>query len=114
MPDALPYDSNTVFVFTRGAETISARAVGAVPLGDRSRVVLIDAAERYFVVEVSSDRFITVVAGPVTGAEALHAAECVISGITSHRSVSGLVQLLAVGLLISNLPQPGEAAPCGT
>ena len=108
----LPFTADTVFVFEQGSEMITAQPVGALPLGGRTRVVLLDTAERYFVVEVSADRVITdVVAGPVTGADALHAAECVVSGITSHRPVSALVQILAVGLIASTLAQgEGRAA----
>ena len=108
---ALPFNADTIFTFAIGSEGIVARPVGALPLGDRTRVVLLDTAERYFVVEVDATRFISVVAGPVTGADALHAAECVVSGITSHRPVSALVQLLAVGLIASTLAQGEGGAP---
>lgn len=105
MPDILPFNADTVFVFGRGGESITARPVGALPQGGRTRVVVLDAFERYFVVEVDPEHYLTVVAGPVTGAEALYAAECVISGVTSHRPVSALVQLLAVGLIAKTLAQ---------
>ena len=111
MPD-LPFNADTVFRFRLGDEEITALPVGALPLAGRTRVVLLDTAERYFVVEIDAGgAFTDVVAGPVTGADALHAAECVISGVTNHRPISALVQLLAVGLIANTLVQgEGRAA----
>ncbi|BAE49255.1 hypothetical protein [Paramagnetospirillum magneticum] len=101
---ALPFTAETVFRFRDGRDEIAATAVGALGLPGRSRVVLIDTAERHWVVEVSADgRMTQVVAGPITGGEALHAAEKVIAGIPDHGSATALVQMLAVGLVASTL-----------
>ena len=108
---ALPFTADTVFAFPHGAESVTAHAVGALSLAGRTRVVLLDTAERYFIAEMVSDHSMQVVGGPFTGADALHAAECVIGGVANHRPISALVQLLAVGLVASTIAQAeGRAA----
>lgn len=109
--NGLPFNADTVFRFRQGREDIAAQAVGVLDLGARSRVVLLDTAERHWVVEVDpKGALTTVVAGPVTGAEALHAAECIIAGVPDHGSVSHLVKVLAIGLVTQALQAQRRAA----
>lgn len=102
----LPFNSDTVFVL---AEGVAARAVGFIPCRAGTRVVLQDTAEAFWVVEMDASRFTKVLAGPVTAEQALHAAELVVSGDPDHHSVSGLVNMLAIGLVVRALAD-GRAA----
>lgn len=107
---ALPFNAATVFRWQMGREEIAAQAIGAIEIGGHTRVVLMDAGERHWVVELAGDKLTEIVAGPVTGAQALHAAELVVAGIKDHGSVSALVTTLAVGLVARNLAQAREVA----
>lgn len=97
---ALPFTGDTIFRWSEGREEIAAQAIGAIDIGGRSRVVLMDTTERHWVAEVTGDgRLTEIVAGPVTGEQALHAAELVVSGIKDHGSATRLVNILALGLV---------------
>jgi len=97
---ARPFTADTVFRWQMGREEIAAQAIGVIDVGGRARVVLMDTAERHWVVVVTPDgRMTEIVAGPVTGTQALHAAELVVAGIKDHGSVSALVTTLALGLV---------------
>ena len=97
----------TVF---RPAEGVAARAVGAIPCRTGTRVVLQDTTEAHWVVELdAAGRLTEVLAGPVTAEQALHAAELVVSGVPDHHSVAGLVNILAIGLVMRALAD-GRAA----
>ena len=96
----LPFDGNTVFIIRKPNEEIVAWAIGSFNHRDGVRVVLMDTAERHWVVEVDEKGDISaIIGGPVTGGQALHAAEKVVAGISDHGSVSELVNTLALGLV---------------
>jgi len=100
MMDALPFDAATVFRWQIGRQEIAATAIGAFQAAGRTRAVLIDTADRHWLAQVSSDgRLVEIVAGPVTGEQAVHAAECICAGIGDHGSVSALVNILALALV---------------
>ena len=96
----IPYTADTIFRWSMGREEIVAHAVGAIALGGRSRAVLMDSCERHWLAQITEDgKIIEIMAGPVTGEEALHAAELVVSGIRDHGSATRLVNILALGLV---------------
>lgn len=110
---ALPFTADTVFRWQIGREEIAAQAIGAIEFGGAARVVLLDTAERHWVGVVSTDGTLTeIVAGPVTGDQALHAAELVVAGIKDHGSVTALVTTLAIGLLARTCTT-GNQPDCG-
>lgn len=97
---ALPFNAETIFRWQTGKEEVAARAIGALDQGDHSRVVLLDTTDRHWVAKVSANgKLQAVISGPVNGADALHAAMLVISGVETHSSVSGLVNTLALALV---------------
>jgi hypothetical protein len=97
---ALPFTGDTIFRWQIGREEVAAQAIGAIAVAGRSRVVLLDTAERHWLAAVTDEgRLTEIIAGPVTGAQALHAAELVVAGIKDHGSATGLVNLLALGLV---------------
>lgn len=109
---ALPYNGDAVFAWMSGTEEVSARPVGAIEIGGRSRVVLLDAFDRHWVAEVGANgQTFEICSGPVTGAQALHAAELVVAGIRDHGSATALVNTLAIGL-VARICTEQEAAPC--
>lgn len=109
--NALPFSGDTVFRWQIGREEITAQAIGAIDLGGRARVVLMDTAERHWVAEVTDDgRLTEIVAGPVTGSDALHAAECVVAGVRDHGSATRLVNILALGLVAQTIATAAREA----
>lgn len=92
--------AGTTFRWTDDHGDVVARPLAQRQMTDgRTRVVLIDAAERLFVADFGGNGAAgLVVAGPVTAAEALAKAEAVIAGGLDHGSVTTLVTTLAVGL----------------
>lgn len=89
-----------------GGVEVTARPCGMIALHRGGRVVLIDAADRHYVGEVDCHGQLTaIVAGPVTGAQALEAAERVIAGI-DHGSVSQALSALAIGLVVATVARP--------
>lgn len=109
--NAIPFNSATVFRWNVGKEEVAAHAIGAFPAGSSYRLVLMDTSDRHWVIEVDKDgRLVEVVAGPVTGEQALAAAELVVSGQDLHGSVSNLINMLAIGMVAASCGQ--EAKPC--
>ena len=98
---ALPYSAETVFRWRHGRDEIAATAIAAFDRSHgRSRAVLTDASGRHWLAEIGADGALTrLVAGPISVPEALHAADMIVAGIADHRSVTGLVVVLAVGLV---------------
>lgn len=102
----LPFTSATVFRWQIGHEDVAGQAIGAITHGGRTRVVLMDTCDRHWLAEVGGDgRLTKIVAGPVTGDQALHAAELIVAGIKDHGSVSALITTLALGLVVSTCRQ---------
>jgi len=98
--NALPFTGDTIFRWTDSAGEIAAMPVARIG----QRAVLLDTEDRYFVADVKADgRMFELVCGPVTVEESLHAAECVIGGLTSHLPVSTLVNKLAIGLVAQTI-----------
>ena len=98
MTAAFPLEADTIYRWRVGREEVAAQAIGAIAACDRSRVVLLDTAERHWLAEVSGGHM-EIVAGPVTGDEALRAAMMVVAGIADHGSVTAQVTTLAIGLV---------------
>lgn len=86
----------------KGGEIV-AQPVGMIALNKGARVVLIDTAERHFLGEVDqAGALVRLVAGPVTGAQALETAERVIAGV-DHGSVAEALSTLALGLVVNTI-----------
>jgi len=93
---ALPFTGNTVFRWQQDGEEIAATMVATVAVKAGFRVVLLDTADRYHLVEVARDGGIArAIIGPVTGTEALQATERAIAGV-DHGSVARQVAVLAI------------------
>lgn len=103
MMGALPFDAATDFRWEVGGAQIAARAIGAFSGPAGLRAVLMDSADHYWLANVSKDgRLMEIAAGPVTAEQAVHAAECICSGIHDHGSTTALVNILALGLVVQS------------
>ena len=87
---------NAYVQFDHSGQAVSAMVVATLTMNGRSRVILIDTSDRHWVIE---DTTLKVVAGPITGAQALHAAESLLAGVQDHGSVAKLVNELALGVV---------------
>lgn len=86
----------------KGGEIV-AQPVGMIALNKGARVVLIDTEDRHFLGELDqAGSLVRIVAGPVTGAQALEAAEKVLAGV-DHGSVAEALSTLAIGLVVNTL-----------
>lgn len=93
----------------KGGDVV-AQPVGMIQMKAGARVVLIDTAERHFLAEVNqTGELLRIIAGPVTGSEALDAAERVIAGV-DHGSVAELLSTLALGVVVQAIDAQRRAA----
>jgi len=89
----------TLYRWPEGREQVLARPIAYVGVREGWRVLARDGAERLHVLDVDAAGAAHLVAGPVTLAEAMDAADRVVAGVADHGSVTTLVQTLAVGML---------------
>lgn len=102
---------NRVYRWRDTGGEIVAQTVGMIALNKGARVVLIDTTDRHFLAEVdTAGALVRVVAGPVTGAQALEAAERVLAGV-DHGSVADALSTLAIGLVVNTLGLGREVLP---
>ena len=106
---AAPFTAQTVFQFRAGRDEIAATAVACVALHKGWRVVLLDTAERFHLVELDpAGNLRRHVAGPVTGLECYQAAERALAGV-DHGAVAAQVNALAIGV-VAGIVGVGRAA----
>jgi hypothetical protein len=96
---AQPFTADTVYRWERNGIAHAGQIVAAMPLKTTWRVVLMDTAEAHWVGDISADGEFSIRSGPVTGAEALDAAQRILCGVRDRGSVSGTTHVLAVALV---------------
>ena len=94
-----PFTADTVYLFSAGGAEVAASPVATIRLTKGWRVVLLDTADSFHLVELTeAGAFRRLVAGPVTGLECYQAAERTLAGV-SHGSVTTQVNALAIGVI---------------
>ena len=102
---------DTIFRFTSGTQQVVAKPIATLICKGKNRVVLMDTAERHWVIALDDNCNIgKIITGPLTGAQALHEAESIVAGVADHGSVANLVNELALGVIILANKTQEEAA----
>ena len=100
MIDPGHFDSST-FNFVHGGQMVTAKVIATLQMKGTNRAILMDAEERHWVVGLDDNLQIgKVMIGPLTGTQALHAAEGIVAGVADHGSVTRIVNQLALGVII--------------
>lgn len=98
MTARLPYDGGTVFAWNHRGRLIRASVIASIALAKGSRAVLRDGDGCYWLAQIDDDgRLDHVVAGPVTVADALTAAEQVVAGV-HHGSAAAASMSMAIAV----------------
>lgn len=98
MTARLPYDGGTVFAWDHRGLLVRGSVVASIALTKGSRAVLRDGDDCYWLAAIDDDgRLDQVVAGPVTVADALTAAEQVVAGV-HHGSAASASMSMAIAM----------------
>jgi hypothetical protein len=101
MMGPLPFDAATPFRWRLDGAEVAACAIGGFQTRLGARAVLKDTADRHWLAEIDADgRLREIMAGPLTAAQAVQTAESICAGIHDHGSVAGLVNTLALAVLV--------------